>query len=121
MVGMLALGAKNRYVLIGALVLMGGRFSRRYTALIRTPAKSWHLPWAVGGEPLELAEERIALAVCGPFQAVPSTPSGGSGTITAYAASVLISEAGHARTVLCLKVMRPSMGLLPDGCPRWPI
>ena len=99
-------------VLIGALVLEADGSVGVYTKQHLHPGEELAFAAGQGGEALELAEERIALAVCADFSQASHPRQAAAAGATVYAAGVLISEGGYAADSALLEGYAAEHGLL---------
>lgn len=111
-VGMPVRLAPQTGVLIGALVLEADGSVGVYTKQHLHPGEELAFAAGQGGEALELAEERIALAVCADFSQASHPRQAAAAGATVYAAGVLISEGGYAADSALLEGYAAEHGLL---------
>ena len=111
-VGMPVRLAPQTGVLIGALVLGADGSVGVYTKQHLHPGEELAFAAGQGGEALELAEERIALAVCADFSQASHPRQAAAAGATVYAAGVLISEGGYAADSALLEGYAAEHGLL---------
>lgn len=111
-VGMPVRLASQAGVLIGALILGADGSVGVYTKQHLHPGEELAFAAGQGGEPLELAEERIAVAVCADFSQASHPRQAAAAGATVYAAGVLISEGGYAADSALLEGYAAEYGLV---------
>lgn len=111
-VGMPVRLASQTGVLIGALALGADGSVGVYTKQHLHPGEELAFAAGQGGEALEFAEDRIALAVCADFSHTSHPRQAAAAGATIYAAGVLISEGGYATDSALLQGYAAEHGLL---------
>lgn len=108
-VGMPIRLAPQTDVLIGALVLGADGSLAVYTKQHLHPGEDVAFAAGQGGAALQWGNDRIALAVCADFSHASHPRQAAQAGANVYAAGVLISEGGYAKTARCCRAMPRSI------------